>query len=173
MTITVSAAVNPRATTPQQVDAATDAILAAKARLAAAQAAVQTRRGQSGRGRGGFGRCQSAALLHAYCCTGGGPCGDETVQPGNVVAAGTAMMAVVSDEVWVTANYKETQLAGIRLGATADSQRRCRAGGHVQGQGGQHPIRHRRGVFAAAGPECHRQLHQGDPARAGETRFHR
>jgi membrane fusion protein (multidrug efflux system) len=43
----------------------------------------------------------------------------KTVEPGNVVSAGTAMMSLVGDDVWITANYKETQLPGIHLGATA------------------------------------------------------
>jgi membrane fusion protein, multidrug efflux system len=42
------------------------------------------------------------------------------VRMGNVVGPGTAMMSLVGDNIWVTANYKETQLSGLRIGAPAD-----------------------------------------------------
>ncbi len=111
--------VNPHATTAQQVDAATEAIQSAKARLAAAQAAVQS--GQANLAAAGA-ALADARLQLSYTrilAPAAGHVAMKSVQPGNVVAAGTAMMSVVSDDVWVTANYKETQLAGIRLGAAA------------------------------------------------------
>jgi membrane fusion protein (multidrug efflux system) len=40
----------------------------------------------------------------------------RTVRSGNVVAAGTPLMAVIGDDVWVTANYRETDLPGIHPG---------------------------------------------------------
>jgi len=40
----------------------------------------------------------------------------KNVQPGAQVQAGTALLAVVGDEPWVVANFKETQLARIRAG---------------------------------------------------------
>jgi len=46
----------------------------------------------------------------------------KTVQLGNVVAPGTALLDVVGDDVWVTANYKETQLSRIRPGEIATIQ---------------------------------------------------
>ncbi len=36
-----------------------------------------------------------------------------------MVASGTSMMALVGDALWVTANFKETQLGGIRPGEAA------------------------------------------------------
>lgn len=112
-------AVNPRATTPQQVDAATAAIQSARAKLAAAQALVQ--RGEADQAAAGA-ALADARLQLSYtqiAAPAAGHVALKTVQPGNVVSAGTPMMALVSDEVWVTANYKETQLAGIRIGAAA------------------------------------------------------
>jgi membrane fusion protein, multidrug efflux system len=40
----------------------------------------------------------------------------KSVEPGNFVQAGQALMALVSDRMWVTANFKETQLENMRAG---------------------------------------------------------
>jgi len=47
-----------------------------------------------------------------------GRIGHKSVDTGNRVTAGSALMAVVED-VWVVANYKETQLGKMRVGQTA------------------------------------------------------
>jgi membrane fusion protein (multidrug efflux system) len=47
-----------------------------------------------------------------------GRIGQKTVESGERITAGSALMAVVED-VWVVANYKETQLAEMRVGQTA------------------------------------------------------
>ncbi|HEX7686311.1 MAG TPA: HlyD family efflux transporter periplasmic adaptor subunit, partial [Burkholderiaceae bacterium] len=39
----------------------------------------------------------------------------RSVDVGNVVAIGQPLLAIVSDDLWVTANYKETQLKKMRL----------------------------------------------------------
>ncbi len=112
-------AINPHATTAQQVDAATEAIEAAKAKLTAAQAAVQS--GQASLATAGA-ALANAKLQLSYAqilAPAAGHVATRTVRKGDVVAPGTAMMAVVGDKVWVTANYKETQLPGIRIGALA------------------------------------------------------
>jgi membrane fusion protein, multidrug efflux system len=44
----------------------------------------------------------------------------KTVQAGNYVQVGQVLLAVVPDERWVVANYKETQLDGIHTGAEAE-----------------------------------------------------
>lgn len=113
------AGVNPRATTRQQVDAATDAVLATKARLTAARAAVQSGRANLAAAGAQLADAQSQLAYTRITAPAAGHVAMKTVQPGNVVAPGTAMMALVGDDVWVTANYKETQLAGIRIGAMA------------------------------------------------------
>ena len=43
----------------------------------------------------------------------------KSVEPGNYVQPGQALMAVVSREVWIEANFKETQLAKVRPGQEA------------------------------------------------------
>jgi len=48
-----------------------------------------------------------------------GRIGSKTVETGNRINAGSALMAVVED-VWVTANFKETQLGEMRPGQLAE-----------------------------------------------------
>jgi membrane fusion protein (multidrug efflux system) len=58
----------------------------------------------------------------AYCtirAPSDGRIGSKTVETGNRINAGSALMAVVED-VWVTANFKETQLGEMRPGQTAE-----------------------------------------------------
>jgi membrane fusion protein (multidrug efflux system) len=113
-------AVNPRATTQQQVDAAIAAVAAAKARLIAAQAGVQSGLANLAAAAAALADARLQFSYTRITAPASGHVAMKTVQPGNVVAPGTAMMALVSDDVWVTANYKETQLSGIRIGAVAD-----------------------------------------------------
>jgi membrane fusion protein (multidrug efflux system) len=43
----------------------------------------------------------------------------KSVEPGNFVQTGQALMALVSDRLWVVANFKETQLENMRTGQPA------------------------------------------------------
>lgn len=110
-------AINPHATTAQQVDAATEAIEAAKAKLAAAQASVQSGEANVAAAETSLADAKLQLSYTQITAPASGHIATRTVREGNVVAPGTAMMAVVGDNVWVTANYKETQLPGIRPGA--------------------------------------------------------
>ncbi len=113
------AAVNPRATTGQQVDAATEAIDAAKAQLTAAGAVVQSGQADIAAANAALTDARLQLSYTRIYAPAAGHVAMKTVEPGNVVSPGTPMMSVVGDAVWITANYKETQLAGIRLGAGA------------------------------------------------------
>jgi len=118
--------VNPHAVTQQQIDAATATIAAARAKCAAAaadaaamQAGVQAALAQQ---QSAAVALRNARLQLSYTiitAPAAGHIAMKTSEPGDVVAPGAALMAVVGDPVWVTANYKETQLAGIHPGATA------------------------------------------------------
>jgi membrane fusion protein (multidrug efflux system) len=45
----------------------------------------------------------------------------KSVEPGQMVQPGQALMAVVPlDDTWITANFKETQLAGVHPGQRAE-----------------------------------------------------
>ena len=44
----------------------------------------------------------------------------KAVEPGAYVSVGQAMLALVPEESWVVANFKETQLTKLRVGQTAE-----------------------------------------------------
>jgi membrane fusion protein (multidrug efflux system) len=45
---------------------------------------------------------------------------NETIEPGNYVQAGQPLFAIVPQQVWVTANFKETQLTDMHPGQPAE-----------------------------------------------------
>ncbi len=49
-----------------------------------------------------------------------GTVGERQVLAGQLVAPGTQMIDLVQDDVWVQANFKETQLTNMRVGDSAD-----------------------------------------------------
>ena len=49
-----------------------------------------------------------------------GTIANRTVNVGSYVSPGTQIMAVVPDAIWITANFKETQLKGMRIGQHVD-----------------------------------------------------
>ena len=65
-----------------------------------------------------------------------GRLGEIGVRTGQYVTAGTQLMAVVPHDVWVIANFKETQLAGMQVGQpvtiSVDALHRRRLTGHVE-----------------------------------------
>lgn len=118
--------VNPHAITQQQLDAATAAIRSARAKSidaaavqTAMQASVVAAQAQLAAAQVAVDNARLQLSYTAITAPAAGHVSTKTVQLGNVVAPRTAMMAVVGDAVWVTANYKETQLAGIHPGAAA------------------------------------------------------
>ena len=96
----------------------------------------------------------------------------RNVNPGDNVQVGQSLMAIRSlNEIWVDANFKETQLGDLRIGQPVDL--------YVDMYGDRHVFKgadfrlhrgHRIDFGAAAGGERHRQLHQGGPATAGSHR---
>ena len=83
------------------------------------------------------------------------------VQLGQRVAAGAPLMTVVAlNDLWVDANFKESQLQTLRIGQSAELEadvygNKVKYHGTVVGMG------------AGTGAERHRQLDQGGAARAG------
>ena len=104
-------------------------------------------------------------------------------QPGRVVnlsaavgqfaQPGTNLTMFVPDQIWVTANFKETQLDAHAARPAGDARDRRLSGTHHPRPCRQRPARIRHGVLAAAGAERHRQLRQDRPARAGQDRHGR
>ena len=66
---------------------------------------------------------KNSELQLSYCTVVApvsGRIAEKTVQTGNRVSVGQALMAVVEDNVWIEANFKETQLERIRVGQPVD-----------------------------------------------------
>ena len=91
-----------------------------------------------------------------------------TAAKGNYAAVGQALMMFVPRDVWVTANFKETQLLSVRPGDPVDIRIDTYPHrifkGHVDSIQAFQP---------AAGGERHRQFRQDRAARAGEDRVRR
>ncbi len=118
-------------TTKASLDAAQHEVLAAKARLATARAAAEKAKVQLGSGVEGSGvpaAVQAAmaerdkALMNLNRTVVRAPhdgivSQTSRLQVGNITPSGVpALSLVVSDTPWVTANFKETQLANMRVG---------------------------------------------------------
>lgn len=65
-----------------------------------------------------------------------GRLGEVSARLGQYVSAGTQLMALVPAQVWVIANFKEAQLAGMRVGQpvsfTVDALRHAKLSGHIE-----------------------------------------
>lgn len=126
--------IDPHAVTRQQVEAATATYHAAQARLDANQQMVDGARAQTkavaaqvqaaeAALRQAMANVQAAALQLSYCtivAPVSGIATHRTVDAGNYVNPGQPMFALVQDARWVTANYKETQLASMHPGQDVD-----------------------------------------------------
>jgi membrane fusion protein (multidrug efflux system) len=110
----------------QKYDQAVTAEQVASAQVAAAQKQVAAARGLLGVSRSKVQVAQAASeqakLQRGYCTIVApveGVVSRKMAEPGMVVAAGQPLLAVVplgQEEVWVEANFKETQLARVRPG---------------------------------------------------------
>jgi len=142
-------ALNPAAVAQQQIDQAT-----AQARQTAAQrdSALKTARSRADQVaasrtqiasgeeqvRAANAQLQSAEINYGYAHIVAplvGHVAQKTVAVGDYLQPGTQMLAIVPLQVWVTANFKETQLALMRVGQKAtfkiDACPKARIDGHV------------------------------------------
>ena len=141
--------VDPDAVPRQEVDAAQAAEKSARARLDAARQSARAARAQvdaalaqvrAGQAQVAAAKADlsSAELQGSYTHVTApitGRVSKRTVEPGNVIANGQALMALVSEALWITANYKETQLTRMRPGQaveiTVDAFPKVSFRGHV------------------------------------------
>ena len=80
-----------------------------EAELVAAQAAVETNEAN----------LDNAKLQQSYCwvlAPVDGRVSKRTVEVGQQLSAGQALMSITPDDVWILANYKETQLEKVKVG---------------------------------------------------------
>src|SRR6266566_2941492 len=121
----------------QQLDAARAAAAAALAQLASAQAALV---GADARVAAARAARDQAALQLSYTritAPSNGVVSKKSVELGQLVQPGQPLMAVVPlQDVWVVANLKETETAGVRPGEaarfTVDAYPGCTFGGRVE-----------------------------------------
>ncbi|MCB1883328.1 MAG: HlyD family secretion protein, partial [Geminicoccaceae bacterium] len=95
------------------VDSAASSVTAAKAGLQAAKAGVEA-------AKAGVATAQVAVDRLTVEAPIDGQVVQKNVNIGSYVQPGTQMMAIVPKDLYVTANYKETQLADIRIGQQVD-----------------------------------------------------
>jgi membrane fusion protein (multidrug efflux system) len=126
-------AINPRAISAQTIDSARAAASTAQARLDAARQAEAAARAQlavlktqvasaAASLRLAEANVANAQLQLSYTrivAPADGRIARRTVELGNYIAPGQALMAVVQRDCWVTANFKESQLADMHPGQTA------------------------------------------------------
>ncbi|HEY3638437.1 MAG TPA: HlyD family secretion protein [Rhizomicrobium sp.] len=97
----------------QQVQGAKSQIAAAEAAVAGADATVRSLQAQVAQARLSLGYTRIVAPLDGHVA-------QRSVADGNYVQTGEQLMAIVPLRVWVTANFKETQLAHMRPGQSVD-----------------------------------------------------
>ncbi|WBA41387.1 HlyD family secretion protein [Hymenobacter canadensis] len=99
-----------RSTAQQQVRVAQQQVAAARQQIAVAEAVVKQRQAD----------LDNAKLQLSYTtitAPGNGVVSKKGVQPGQVVSPGQQMMGLVSSEqTWIIANFKETQLGDMKVG---------------------------------------------------------
>jgi membrane fusion protein (multidrug efflux system) len=118
----------------QQLDAARAAATAAQAQLASAQAALV---GADARVAAARASRDQAALQLSYTrviAPSNGVVSKKSVELGQLVQAGQPLMTVVPlEDVWVTANLKETETADVTPGDSADITVDAYRGVHFRG----------------------------------------
>ena len=126
--------VNPDAVARQQVDAAVSNERTARAKRDSARMSTRSARAQveaalaqvrSGEAQVAASRANvdAASLQNSYThvvAPIAGRVARRTVEPGNVINVGQNLMALVGDALWVTANYKETQLTEMKPGQSVE-----------------------------------------------------
>ncbi len=124
------AARTPGAVSKQQLDSAEAAnrsnqaqVAQARAKLAAAEADIDTKKATAVAAEGDVQKAAAdvhkAAVNLGYCTIVAPQAGRVTrksVEPGSYIQAGEQLFAIVPSDVWVTANFKETQLDRMRVG---------------------------------------------------------
>ena len=96
------------------------AVTVARENLKVAHAQQEAARAQAD---AALAQVKNSELQLSYCtivAPVSGRIAQRTVQTGNRVSVGQALMAVVEDNVWILANLKETQLERVRVGQPVD-----------------------------------------------------
>jgi membrane fusion protein (multidrug efflux system) len=97
----------------QAIDNADAQIAVARKQVTAAQAMITARQAQARQAQVNLGDYRLTAPV-------AGQVVNRSVNLGSYVAPGMNLMAIVPDRMWVTANFKETQLTQMRIGQPVD-----------------------------------------------------
>ncbi|MFC0166721.1 HlyD family secretion protein [Pseudoduganella danionis] len=112
----LDAAVAARASATADVTARKDSAAAAKAQISAAHAARDVLKAQASVLRVQLKDAQQQLAYNRVLAPVDGRIGKRTVEVGQRVTAGQQLTAIVQENVWLTANFKETQLAELKPG---------------------------------------------------------
>ncbi|RZM33934.1 MAG: HlyD family secretion protein [Sphingomonas sp.] len=93
----------------EQVDTAAAQVSVARRQVGAARSVIDARRAQVAQANVAIGDLRLTAPV-------AGQVVNRQVNVGSYVAPGTQLMAIVPDKMWVTANFKETQLTLMKIG---------------------------------------------------------
>ena len=93
----------------RQIDNADAQVAVARRQVAAVAATVGARRAQVQQAQVTLGNARLTAPVSGQVV-------NRQVNLGSYVGPGTQLMAIVPDQIWITANFKETQLQNMRIG---------------------------------------------------------
>ncbi|WP_296001168.1 HlyD family secretion protein [Rugamonas sp.] len=116
----LDAAVATRASAVADVAAKRDSVVAAKAQIGSANAAREVLKAQVRVLRVQLKDAQQQLAYNRILAPVSGRIGKRSIEVGQRVQPGQQLTAIVQDDVWVTANFKETQLAHLRKGQEVD-----------------------------------------------------
>lgn len=105
-----------RSAAAARAQAARHAAESAAAQVKAAQAQVESARASLAAAEAEDANAQLTLSRTRLIAPVAGRIAKRSVEAGQVVSAGTPLLAIVQPDLWVTANFKETQLARIRPG---------------------------------------------------------
>ena len=99
-----------------KVDANRQAVIAAQANVEAQKAMIEAAQASLKAADVGVDNARLQLSYTTVTAPRDGQTAQRTVNLGDYVKAGQSLLAVVGDDRWIIANYKETQLAGMRVG---------------------------------------------------------
>jgi len=116
----LDASVAARTSALADVAARKDAALAAQAQVGAAQSAREVLKAQIKVLQAQARDAQMQLAYNTLVAPVSGRLGKRNIEVGARVQPGQQLAAIVEDKVWITANFKETQLAGLKPGQEVD-----------------------------------------------------
>ncbi|WP_317204899.1 HlyD family secretion protein [Janthinobacterium sp.] len=123
-----------RAGAAADLSARRDSALAAKAQISAAGAAREVLKAQARVLRVQLKDAQQQLAYNRILAPVAGRIGKRSLEVGMRVQPGQQLTAIVQDNVWITANFKETQLADLRPGQEVEVSIDAMPGKHLVGK---------------------------------------